>query len=917
MKTTIILLASLAAAASADAQVNATWVGTTGSPASNWSLATNWSTNPQVPNSAMDSATMTNAQTVLNLGVVLKDLTMSGTTSLSIVAGSPQLLSVKGAFSLTGLQSGGIGGGVTLEIDGTGTSTRTGVYNINGTLSVAPGKSFTHLGTSSLAVFNGGIIDNYGTWNCSTTGNFGGVSGGSGTGVFNNYFGASLLKSGNTDPYVIGRSFISAGTVNVSLGSLTLDGGASLDGTVSIASGATLALGFVGTVTPSTALSIGGTLSIKNNAVLAPSDSMSFSGGGRILFNGGGTPSQITVQAGETLDLGNVQLDFTGAGTLSGGAITLRSTALIAASVGLNGHVLTIAPGAVVTHQGNAQVGLTASTIQNQGNYNTTGAGFLLNNGAATFNNPGTFNNTGGTFDIRTNFNHTGTMHVEGTLQFTGGTLTSTGPITIDNGILRLSSSAVFHPGASFGASGSSNLQLRSNIAFNDNLTIPVFRVDIENNATVTIAPGKTVTMENKVGFGVCTITGGGTLEMPGQCNQEFSGVTVGANTRINTMAGSVFESTAVSNNGLNLTNGSRWDNDGTYRVSGGAGVTGSGNGTFANRVGALLEIAPTGGQTINFQATLDNTGRLAIDSGTFNLTGPWTQVSGGSLTGGIVDLSATLNAGAANSINTIGPAGRLEMHGGSSWPAINFSNLTVNGELAIDRPLLTAGTIGAYGVNAKLEVSADFAFEVAVVDTSAKWDCVTPPERPARGRRAARPAGGTVPAIGKPTSTFTNSGRFNGFATVSGAFTNNASGLVTANGANTLTFTGCVTNHGLMVISGGASLVVTSNCFTNNGTLDVITGSFTPPPGFVNNGIILGPSAVKVRSTSKVGTTVTVQIDGYTGHTYQLQRSLDLNGSMFLDIGAPQNGATGNVLSFVDGNASGGHGFYRIVVSP
>jgi autotransporter-associated beta strand protein len=132
-----------------------------------------------------------------------------------------------------------------------------------------------------------------------------------------------------------------------------------------------------------------------------------------------------------------------------------------------------------------------------------------------------------------------------------------------------------------------------------------------------------------------------------------------------------------------------------------------------------------------------------------------------------------------------------------------------------------------------------------------------------------------------------------------------------------TLTVNGAINNNGLFILSNAAQLAgVTS--FTNNGTLDLITaGMFVPPPNFTNNGVILDSSVVKAKTVARTGTTFTVTIDSYTGHTYQLQVSSSPAGNTFVNLGPPQQGSTGTVLTFTDPNATGSKGFYRIFVSP
>ncbi|MDQ6707292.1 MAG: autotransporter-associated beta strand repeat-containing protein [Acidobacteriota bacterium] len=156
--------------------------------------------------------------------------------------------------------------------------------------------------------------------------------------------------------------------------------------------------------------------------------------------------------------------------------------------------------------------------------------------------------------------------------------------------------------------------------------------------------------------------------------------------------------------------------------------------------------------------------------------------------------------------------------------------------------------------------------------------------------------------------------------------FTNSASlGAVAVNPGATLmviggTFaaSGGVNNSGTIRIEHGAVLSVPSgSSFVNSGLLDVITGSFTPPTGFVNNGIVLDSRVVKTKSFTRSGGIFSVVIDGYSGHTYQLQRgSSPANGS-FTNLGAPQSGATGGVLTFNDASPDPTRGFYRVQVDP
>jgi hypothetical protein len=102
---------------------------------------------------------------------------------------------------------------------------------------------------------------------------------------------------------------------------------------------------------------------------------------------------------------------------------------------------------------------------------------------------------------------------------------------------------------------------------------------------------------------------------------------------------------------------------------------------------------------------------------------------------------------------------------------------------------------------------------------------------------------------------------------------------------------------------------------FINNGVLDVITGDVNPPTTFVNNGILLDSSSVRVESLIKSGTTVQLSIRSSVGHAYRLERSATMASNSWTPVGTDQEG-DGNILTFTDaGGATSSSGFYRIAV--
>ncbi len=160
-------------------------------------------------------------------------------------------------------------------------------------------------------------------------------------------------------------------------------------------------------------------------------------------------------------------------------------------------------------------------------------------------------------------------------------------------------------------------------------------------------------------------------------------------------------------------------------------------------------------------------------------------------------------------------------------------------------------------------------------------------------------------------------SGLLSGCGTINGTLTVNLGGIVDLTGC-AVTINGAVTNNGLFILSNGASLAGSSPSFTNNGTLDLITaGTFTPPPGFMNQGVILDKSVVRTKMVSRSGMSMTLTIDSYIGHTYQLQKSMTPTAAGFANTGASQTGSMNTALMFSDSAASGTNGFYRIAVNP
>ena len=110
--------------------------------------------------------------------------------------------------------------------------------------------------------------------------------------------------------------------------------------------------------------------------------------------------------------------------------------------------------------------------------------------------------------------------------------------------------------------------------------------------------------------------------------------------------------------------------------------------------------------------------------------------------------------------------------------------------------------------------------------------------------------------------------------------------GTVELSGAKTLTMTGSVVNGGVMRFKSGATLASTGS-FVNSGVIDIITGTFTPPPGFVNHGAIINRTSI-ITAITKADTLVTISSPKlFGGHQYQRQTA-NTPDAAFTTLGLP-----------------------------
>ena len=131
-----------------------------------------------------------------------------------------------------------------------------------------------------------------------------------------------------------------------------------------------------------------------------------------------------------------------------------------------------------------------------------------------------------------------------------------------------------------------------------------------------------------------------------------------------------------------------------------------------------------------------------------------------------------------------------------------------------------------------------------------------------------------------------------------------------------TISGTGSLTNNGTLRLARDATLAFTGT-FSNSGVLDLMTWNRSLPAGFVNSGIVLDRSLVRVTSYVKSGGDFSLTVDGYRGRFYQLQQSGAPAAGTWRNIGSPVAGGDAPIAFAAPGGAASPRHFYRVGVSP
>ncbi len=360
--------------------------------------------------------------------------------------------------------------------------------------------------------------------------------------------------------------------------------------------------------------------------------------------------------------------------------------------------------------------------------------------------------------------------------------------------------------------------------------------------------------------------------------------------------------SSAASKNITSFADGAgNWD---TTRLDFVGATSGGDTYTYAWQNGTLLPV--TFGHGTGAAGTVTVTTPINISDVTFAATGSGSYTLAGSSTN-------TLTLAATGSSITVAsgitPTVSAPLAGTGALTKAGVGTLTLGGANTftggtnVNAGTLALSSTGTLGPSGAISVASG-----ATLDFTALG----------RGGYTV-PSGSTLTDNGTVTGTLVVSGTLQGTGTVTGVLSVSSGGLVT-DASGTLTASGSVVNNGTIRFTGGAIFDASAaTSFTNNGVLDFLTGNVKLPSNFMNgaNGTVLMSDLVKVKSVANSGSAVTITIDSYGGHTYQLQRGASPSATSFANLGSAQNGSTGTTLTFTDSSPLAGQGFYRVTLTP
>jgi autotransporter-associated beta strand protein len=663
--------------------------------------------------------------------------------------------------------------------------------------------------------------------------------------------------------------------------------------------------------TISAPLVVTGNLIVSNSSANPLTLSGNFSGTNNIAFNGGtvvlggattysGTATVVggTLQLANSLALQDAIFNPTG-GTVAFNGIT---SATLGALIGtLNVKLVNTASSPVTLTVGNDS-------------FDTTYAGALTGSGSLTVAGSGALTLTGTS-------NYTGTTTVSGgSLIIASGTFgSSTGTIIVGNGA----------EGVSFNVTGGMATAGTIQIAPDGGSTGDYAAITGSGSAAfanVNIGSGSNTS-------GGITINTTGAVSLGILTNVRDTGAGAGLAVQGGVVTATSVDIQANSDKVANMDISGGSTTIGTSSSTNAFKVGDAGDGGFLTVSGGALTYLGTDGLQLTTAAAI---GSAILTSGTTILTGI-TLNSGGSTT---ATSTLSLQSGAALYLGSVGLVAKLP----DPNVSISFGTATLGAIAAFSSSapitligILTIQAADSSGVAHNITYSGALSGTGGLIKTgagqltlsaSSSYSAATTVSAGTLLLSGTLVSGGGVTVANAATLNLAYGTLTSGTATVNagselidcgtinGSLVNK--GTVISNCGGAVTVSGSVTNSGTMMITNDTTMQV-GGTFTNNGLLDIMTGGPVLPAKFVNNGTVLNSSLVKVNSVAETSSTLTISIQTYPGHTYQLQSEASLANPAWTNVTNNVTSQTnGNgVMTFSLTNVPGTSQFYRIQVGP
>ena len=675
-----------------------------------------------------------------------------------------------------------------------------------------------------------------------------------------------LAKTVGTGLSTLAGVINSTGTITTSTGSLELDGGGTLGGTVVETATGAVTLG-AGVFAYTGAITGPGTLTVDSPATLALT-TVSDSIANAVVLNGG-----MAIAAAKTLTLSG-PVALSGADIVGPGTLTTAGTTSIVMQAILDGNL-------VWNNTGIVLAGADVLT------------GYPSGTGKVTI-----ANQTGGVFDLTVdgeafvvNAPSTLLLSNAGVLSKTAGTgisqistaVTNTGTLTATSGTLELDGGGTL--GGTIGATSAGLLALNGGIFTVGGTTQSITGALALEGGIESIAAGKTLTLAGTSTLSAGDFTGPGTLATTGTAS---------------IVATNILDGNVV------------WDNTGT--VLAGATVltgypSGAGKVTIANQTGGVFDLTVDGQAfTVNQPSTLllSNAGVLSKTAGT-GISQISTAVTN---TGTLTVTSGTLELDGGGALGgTIGAtgAGLLALNGGTF--TVGGTTQSITGVLAVEggiesiaagKTLTLAGTTtlsgGDFvGPGILSTTGTESIVATAILDGDLVWN-----------NTGTVLAGATV-LTGYPSGI----GNVTIANQMGGVFDLTADGQAfTINGTSTL----ALSNAGVLSKTAGTGISQISNALTNTGTLTATHGTLELDGGATLGGTIgatgAGSLALNTGIFTLGGATQTItgalaleggDVSIATGKTLTLSGAVTWSGS---EVDGPGRLATTGKTTITGGGA-------------